>query len=207
MLGGIGCLVQARFIDPKVMGYFGAFGILAQYLCFLHVGWLTTLHRDYPYWIGKGDPERANRIVAVAEAWVLLVCGSVGVLYSCLTLASLFVGNFMAATAWATQLVMASLSFYSLYLGATYRSAHEFVTWAKIGAVSSIVAFAMLPLVAWLGFWGLCIRGAAPAALSGAACTTGGRSAWLLAGTSASSGDCSSSVWPWISAVSWPRPA
>ena len=137
VLGGASCLIQGRYIDPKVMGYFSVFGILAQYLCFLHIGWLTTLHRDYPYWIGKGDPQRANRVVAVAQAWVILVCCSVAALYSCLALVWLFAGDFKAATAWATQLVMASLSFYVLFLGATYRSSNKFVAWSKIRSLPS----------------------------------------------------------------------
>jgi hypothetical protein len=166
-LGGVSLLVQAHFIDPGVMGYFSAFGILAQYLCFLHAGWISALQREYPYWIGKGDTERANRSVAVAEGWVLLICCGIGLLYSCLTLGSLFVGNFRAAAAWATQLAMASFSIYTLYLGTTYRSTNEFVTWSKYGAVTSVVSFLLLPLVALLGFWGLCIRGAVPATLNG----------------------------------------
>ena len=60
------------------MGYFSAFGILAQYLSFLCSGWISALQREYPYWIGKGDPERANRSVAVAEGWVLLICCGIG---------------------------------------------------------------------------------------------------------------------------------
>ncbi|MGA2796330.1 MAG: hypothetical protein ABSE63_02000 [Thermoguttaceae bacterium] len=167
VLGGVSCVVQARFIDPKVMGYFSAFGILTQYLCFFHIGWMSALHREYPYWIGKGDPERANRVVAIAEGWVVLVCGCIGAIFLCLVLVSLFLGDFKAAAAWTTQLALASLSIYTLYLGCTYRSSHEFVTWSKLNAVSSVVSFLLLPLVALLGFWGLCIRGAVPPTLNG----------------------------------------
>jgi O-antigen/teichoic acid export membrane protein len=166
-LGGISCVVQAHFIQPDVMGYFSAFGILAQYLCFLHTGWISALQREYPYWLGKGDSERAKRSVAVAEGWVLLVCCGIVLLYSCLALGSLFLGNFKAAAAWATQLAMASFAIYTLYLGCTYRSTNEFVIWSKFTAVTSVVSFLLLPLVALLGFWGLCIRGAVPATLNG----------------------------------------
>jgi O-antigen/teichoic acid export membrane protein len=166
-LGGVSCFIQARFIDPKVWGYFGTFAILTQYLNFLHIGWLTSLHRDYPYWMGKGDPQRAKRAVAVAESWVLLISCLVGALFLCLTVISLLLGNLMAAAAWASQMLIATSSFYTLYLNATYRTANEFVTWSKISAVSSVMSFLMLPVVAWLGFWGLCLRGTAPVAVGG----------------------------------------
>jgi O-antigen/teichoic acid export membrane protein len=167
VLGGVSCVVQAHFIDPKVMGYFSAFGILTQYLCVLHIGWMSALHREYPYWIGKGDPERAKRVVAISEGWVLLVCCGMGLLYLCLILGSLFVGNFRAAAAWATQLIISTLSLYTLFLNCTYRSTNEFVTLSKRCSVTSVVSFLMLPLVALLGFWGLCLRGAVPTILNG----------------------------------------
>ena len=123
---------------------------------------------DYPYWIGKGEPERASRIAAVCEGWVLAIACLVAALYSCLAVGSLLLGESSAAAAWATQSVVASLSFYMTYLACTYRSANEFVTWSKIGAVTSVVSFLLLPLVALLGFWGLCIRAAVPASINGA---------------------------------------
>lgn len=166
VLGMVGGLVQARYIGPGIFGYFGTFGILAGYLSFLHLGSLTALQREYPYWAGKGDLERARHTAAVTQGWILVVCSGVFLLYLVLTLVSLFSGYYPAAACWAVQLLTSSVSFYLLYLGCTYRSTQEFTNWAKIGAFGSVLNFVLLPLVRFFGLWGLCIRSAIPALVS-----------------------------------------
>jgi hypothetical protein len=158
-LGLLGGLIQARFIAPGILGYYAAFAILGGYLTFLHLGLLTALGREYPYWLGKGDIGRAHLAASLVQGWVLLVSAFIAVLYGVIVLVSLALGDYRAAGGWGTQLLVMSLFFYNLYLGCTYRSNSDFVSLSKTSVLGALASFACLPFVAFFGFWGLCVRG------------------------------------------------
>lgn len=168
MLMGVGGLVQARYIDPQVLGRYSAFTILAGYLSILHLGSVIALQREYPYWMGKGVPERARLIASVAQGWAFLLGWIVGGLYLCLALSALLRGYHEAAAAWTAQLAITAPSFYVAYLSSTYRSTNDFVTWSKLTAAGALTGFFMLPVVVLGGFWGLCVRGAVAAVVAAA---------------------------------------
>lgn len=157
-------VLQARFVSPDTFGYFNAFAILGGYLTFLHMGSLTALARDYPYWMGKGDAQKARNAAAVSLGWVLLICAGLALLYLVLVAVNLIRGDYRAAAGWGANLVIASLVNYSLYLGCTYRTNDDFIIWSKVSVAGALVSVLTLPLVAWLGFWGLCLRLAIPTA-------------------------------------------
>lgn len=165
-LTAVGGLIQARYVAPDVLGYYSSFAILAGYLTFLHMGSLTALQRDYPYWLGKGDAERARDVTAVCQGWIVVVCWLTTLVYAVLVVAMLASGNYRAACGWASQLIATGLMFYALYLGCTYRTSREFVSWSKAASLTSLTSFLLVPLVVVMGFWGLCIRGAVPTALN-----------------------------------------
>ncbi len=55
--------------------------------------------------------------------------------------------------------------FYGGYLGSTYRTMDHFVTLARYQALQAFCTFAMVLLLPWLRFYGLCARAALPALL------------------------------------------
>ncbi len=167
VLSAVGGVIQARLIDPRELGYFGSFAILAQYLAFMHLGSLTALQREYPYWIGKGEADRAGAVAAVALGWIRCVWVGLLTVYLFIAGGCALRGDLRAAAGWAAQGLM-QLQFYVLYLGCLYRSKSDFVTWARVGVLSAATSVATLPLVALLGFWGMCIRGAVPVLVSAA---------------------------------------
>lgn len=151
-------VIQARLIPPQVLGYYSSFAILGTYLSFLHLGSLTALGREYPYWLGKGSPQRAWDAASVVQGWMLFAGAMVVLGYLALIVRSLFMSDPRAVAAWGSQMIFLSLSFYVLYLGCTYRSTNDFVKLSKNTVITSAVSFACLPLVAFFHFWGLCLR-------------------------------------------------
>lgn len=154
----IGGIIQARYINPETLGYFSQFSILPGYLMFLHLGIFVSLNREYPYYVGKGDNEKALEIVRNSLGWVY-VCQSIFCLIiGSLITQSLFIGDYKAAITWCVQLIIGLLNFYLAYLGYTYRTSRAFVDWSKSLSISAIASFILLPLIMYFNYWGLCLR-------------------------------------------------
>ena len=94
VLGGIGGLIQARWIGPEVLGEFAKYGILTVYfnigLIFVNEG----LSRQFPYLLGKGDRDAALKVAATAKWWYLLSCLVFSLVFAVLSLWSLSIGNY-----------------------------------------------------------------------------------------------------------------
>ena len=164
MAGGI---LQARFVDPSVLGLFNGVGLVLGYAPFLQLGILNGLNRELPYFVGKGDRKRVMELAAAAQAWALAVGGLVGVSLLGVAVWQLLRGNLWMAAGWATNALMAVSLFYNTYyLQMTYRTAHDFARLAMAGVVENAVALVAVVLVAVLSFYGLCLRALLAAAVS-----------------------------------------
>lgn len=164
MVGGI---LQARFVPPATLGLFNGIGLVLGYAPFLHLGIADGLNRELPYHVGKGDRQRVEELAAAAQAWALLVGGTL-----CLALLGvagwqLAHGEPWKAAGWFTNAILAvSLFFNNGYLQMTYRSSHDFARLALVGVVESSAGLMLLVLVALLNFYGLCLRALITAAVS-----------------------------------------
>jgi O-antigen/teichoic acid export membrane protein len=146
----IGSLVQARYVSPGDLGYLRGFSIVTGYVLFLNLGLFESLHRLYPYYIGKGQRERALAHAEIGQAWNVAVSAVVSGAFIVLAVSSLITGNWRAALGWLVQVVAVVWINYGGYLSATYRSGHDFKTVAKGTVISSIVNLLILPLfVIW----------------------------------------------------------
>lgn len=157
-----GGIIQGRFIGPETLGYYTKFTILPGYLFFLHLGVFTSLARQYPYFIGKGEKETASCYAANALGWTHLLCMIHTVIFSILCIWTASHGDLYATLGWGTQIMVSISSLYMFYLGSTYRNSNEFVTWSKALVISSITSVLLLPLVALYHFAGVCARYAWP---------------------------------------------
>ena len=165
MLGGI---LQARVVAPPVLGLFNSIGLVQGYSRFLHLGILNGLNRELPYFFGKGDRSRVNELAAAAQAWTVALGTAEAVVLSGVGLWFLLHGNFVLAAGWTTYAITMFLFFYgSLYLQATYRTAHDFARLSLVNVVQNAVAVVLVILVAVWGFYGLCLR----AIITGVVCT------------------------------------
>jgi hypothetical protein len=164
LLGGIGTIIQNRFIGPNVLGEYSGYGVLGGYLTFLQLGSIAALRRDFPFLLGSGKKDESNSAASTVLGWICLISALSALIYLDLATSSLFRENYQGAAAWASQLVYVAVQFYSLYLGCTYRSTSEFAKWSLYTFLGSVVSLIVLPLVVYFGFWGICIRTAIPAA-------------------------------------------
>ena len=163
----VGGIIQARFVDPEILGYYTKFTILPQYMFFLHLGVFTSFARQYPYFIGKGDRDTAITYAGNALGWTHLLCGLHAIVFFIPCVLSGINGDWFAALGWGVQIILSTTSlYYMFYLGSTYRNSSEFVTWSKATIISSIASLLFLPFVMIHQFVGVCVRYSLPEFLS-----------------------------------------
>ncbi len=157
-IGIVGTLVQARFVGPDDLGYLRQFGIVTSYAFFLHLGLWHALQRRYPLHIGQGRRDQALAVAEICQSWNVSVALLASGIFTALAVAALAIGNWRAALAWLVQAVAMASNFYGGYLGATYRSGHDFETATKSSIISSITGLVCLPLFPFWPYVALVLR-------------------------------------------------
>lgn len=158
VLGGLGGLLQARWIEPGVFGEFRKFGILTAYL---NIGLILVhdgLSRQFPYLLGKGNKDGALQVAAAAKWWYLLLSWAFSLLFAALALTSVMKGDYRSAAGWGAQILTIWLAIYGAYLGVMYRTASEFKRLAYNNIISNVLGFGALVIVKVWGYWGLAAR-------------------------------------------------
>jgi O-antigen/teichoic acid export membrane protein len=156
MVGGV---LLGRFISPAALGLFNGIGLVLGYAPVLQAGILNGLNRELPYFVGAGDRQKVKELAAAAQAWALLIAGVVALSLLGIAAWDYAHGQPERAAAWAANSIMAFFLFYgTYYLQNTFRSAHNFARLAVANVVESTFALLLLVAVAFLGFYGLCIR-------------------------------------------------
>ncbi|MFZ1986087.1 MAG: hypothetical protein WAU91_16840 [Desulfatitalea sp.] len=162
----IGGIIQGRFVGPEVLGHYTKYTILPGYLFFLHLGVFTSLARQYPFYIGKGERDVALEYAANALGWTRMLCAVHALIFLIPCVWAAGKGDWAAALGWGTQILLTITSLYMFYLGSTYRNSNEFVAWSKATVLSSIVSLAFLPLVVVYQFAGVCARYSIPSVVA-----------------------------------------
>ena len=155
-LNGLSTLLVFRLLDPMAMGYWSAAQLVTLPLDALKMGILSGLAREYPYLLGRGERERARRLVEAALAHSLLMCGLGLLAVGGLALLS-SEGGVARAAAITTALVW-SLGYYAQFVRSTMRSSTAFTRLGGIEVGISLMGVVTLVLVEWLGFQGLLLR-------------------------------------------------
>lgn len=156
MVAGI---VIGRYVEPGVLGKFGAFSLVLGYIPFAQLGILNGLNRELPYYIGRGEGERVNTLASAAQFWACALGGIVGAVLLVLSLFYAVIGNFENALGWAVHAILAFLLFYNTYyLQMTYRTSHDFARLAISKVFESTASVVLIVMVVWWGFYGLCIK-------------------------------------------------
>jgi O-antigen/teichoic acid export membrane protein len=158
LIGVAGSLVQARYVTPDDLGYFRGFSIATGYAFFFHLGILDALQRLYPYYIGRGDKDKAIAVAEISQSWMVLITILVSGTFIVLALLSLANNNWRAMLGWLVQAVAMMGFIYGGYLSATYRSGHDFVSVAKGEVLSSITNLLTLPLFLFWPYIALAVR-------------------------------------------------
>jgi O-antigen/teichoic acid export membrane protein len=144
LIGGIGTLIQGRFVTAEDLGYFKQFSIISGYLFIFHLGTFHAIERLYPYYIGKGDKKKAISLVEVGNSWMLVVSGILAAIFLIISIINFIDGNWKAGLGWLAQTYMIIKSLYGGFISATYRSGQDFKKMAKnrvIGPLFSIISW------------------------------------------------------------------
>jgi O-antigen/teichoic acid export membrane protein len=158
IIGIVGTLVQVRFVGPEDLGYLRQFGIITSYAFFLHLGLWHALQRLYPLYIGQGRRDQALAVVEICQSWNIFVALLASTIFTALAVAALSGGNWRAALAWLVQAVAIASNFYGGYLGATYRSGHDFETATRSSIISSVTGLICLPMFPFWPYIALVLR-------------------------------------------------
>lgn len=152
-------VLQGRLVAPATLGLFTGIGLSLRYAPFLQLGILDGLYRELPYHMGRGDRARAESLASAAQAWALAVGGLYAAVLLAIGVWNLARGNPWMAAGWLTNAVLAVVFYYkTYYLQLTFRTAHDFSRLALVNVVESVGSLLLLALVAWLNFYGLCLR-------------------------------------------------
>ena len=158
VLGGLGGILQARWIEPAVFGEFRKFGILTSYfnigLILVHDG----VARQFPYLLGKGKREEALKVAATAKWWYLFLCWIFSVFFAGLALAMFVRCDVRSAVGWGVQIPCVWMAIYGAYLGVMYRTSSDFKRLSYNNVALSILGFVALAIVKVWGYWGLAAR-------------------------------------------------
>lgn len=161
-------LIQARFIGPEITGLCQSYSIPVGYLWILTLGVSSALARELPYYLARGEHERAMNLTQTAQSFSIVVGGLCASAFLLLSIRALILGDYLSAAGWGFQIVAGFTVIYSSYIQTLYRTTAEFVTIAKastISAVTSIVTFPLIFVNAYLGIW---TRGMAMSLMSNA---------------------------------------
>lgn len=154
----VGSLVQARYIGPEDMGVFRTFSILAGYLTFLHLGVFDGLQREIPLQNGRGKREDADKAASACLSWIAMVCVGCALLFLCLATLAASHRDWMRLWGWLAYIPIVIAIFYGGYLATTYRTGQHFVRLTRANVLQSLVGLLALPIVALLGYFGVCFR-------------------------------------------------
>lgn len=145
-VGAAASIIQAKFVTAEQLGYFRQFGIITNYLFFLHLGTYQAVERLYPLYIGKGENEKARRLVGVAEAWIFFVSIPTSLIFLALGIFSLLRGNWLATLGWIAQAVAMFTTVYGGFIKATYRSGQDFKKMARAQYLTPIHTVLVIPI-------------------------------------------------------------
>ena len=155
----VGGLLQARFVAPSVLGLFNGIGLIQGYTRFLQMGILNGLNRELPYYFGKGDHQRVKELASAAQAWAIALGVTVALALNGVAAWYLAHGQWWIAAGWATNAVTVFIFFYgTMYLQATYRTAHDFARLSLVNVVQNAAAVALIVLIVLMNFYGMCLR-------------------------------------------------
>ncbi len=160
-------VLLGRLVPPATLGLFNGIGLSLRYAPFLQLGILDGLYRELPYYIGRGDRKRAEELASAAQAWALTVGIAYAAVLVVIGLWHLARSEFWMAAGWLTNAVQAIVFYYkTYYLQVTYRTSQDFSRLAFVGVVESVASLVLLLAVAWLNYYGLCVRALLVSAVS-----------------------------------------
>ncbi len=153
----VASILVLRWVPPEQMGIWQTVMLANTYGDIAKLGVFSGLNRELPFWLGKGDKEKAYQLAASAQAFSLII--------SCLGLV-VFVGVALSGSGlsqvWRSSFLAIGLlwfaSVYNSYLQVTFRTGNEFKALGYANYFHSLVSILTLVLVAVWGYQGMIAR-------------------------------------------------
>ncbi len=146
-----------RFVPPEQMGVWSFITLLQGYALITQFGIVNAMNREYPFYTGRGEQDKAQGVVQTAQAYAL--CN--GALLSAVFLALMF-GYGGRGWEWRIALLTAAgtlpLAQYASYLEGTYRSGNEFRALSNIRLAQALTTAITVGLPWRYGFGGYCMQ-------------------------------------------------
>ncbi len=144
----------ARYVNPSDLGLWSFLYLFIGYSAILNLGTVSGLNRELPFYLGKGDIEKANRLAATA----LFISTIISLLSICVGF-SLFLVYLKISVKLSFSILILSLliaiTFYENYFLATYRSSNSFRQLSILQFFISILNILSLALIYYYNYWGL----------------------------------------------------
>ncbi len=156
VIGLVASVVAARYVAPKEMGSIQAAMLFMPYLAMLHLGAFTGLNRNLAYYLGKGDREKAMRMVGASafvaklNAWLGLTFGIGFIIFQ---LSAENPDLIMLGTSVALTIALVFTPFIT-HISTTNRSGQHFKEFGKVVLVANALRTGYLFLPALLGWIG-----------------------------------------------------
>jgi O-antigen/teichoic acid export membrane protein len=147
-----------KLIEPKLWGIWSGLQLIQSYGMQSHLGILNAVNRQLPYYVGKGEVDRADAIRRVARTNILLLSVLeifITVLFVVLMHARIEHTVMYGVVAFCVTTIISLNVEYHLCL---FRAYHQFNRVAFVSLVSSVIMFLGLLLVYWFRYEGLCLR-------------------------------------------------
>ncbi|MDF1865111.1 MAG: oligosaccharide flippase family protein [Saprospiraceae bacterium] len=154
----VGCeLAILRFIDPELIGIWQLALLIQSYSAISRLGIMNAMNREFPFYLGQANEEKAKDIHTTAFSYVLI---------NGLVLTVFFMGlafyfrdrgvNWMIG--FSAMAIIVLIEFVNNYFEATLRAVNKFklISIYQIGLIPIAILTLLLP---WkYDFFGLCIR-------------------------------------------------
>jgi O-antigen/teichoic acid export membrane protein len=149
-IGGITTFVIARILSPADYGLWVTLLVIASYAPIICLGTVETLVKMFPFYMGRGEPEKAKRLESnvlgslVLAAALLLAAGAVFPLFTNAAIVG-SLGNVIRLIVLAAGLALFSMFYYYRFTAhQNFRYVSYFETLRAIGMFALIVPFAWL---------------------------------------------------------------
>ena len=152
MLAGI---LVLRWLSPEDIGLWQSLLILGTYSLIFQVGAFKGLSRELPFRLGAGD-DSAEALASTAQT--VAAIGAALLVVAGLCLPFLVGGDVRLRYGLSVVSLGSAAELYNNYLVVTYRSNRSFDLLARIKVVLAVANIATLPMVYYLGYWGLALR-------------------------------------------------
>lgn len=142
-------ILLRRFLGPANMGIWSFLQVIQNYAKHAGLGVTTATARDVPYYLGKGDTEKANEIknlVFTFTFFTSLIAAAGIVIYALLRRETYSQPIILGLIVVAAIVVLQRI--YNLYV-VLLRAYKEFIFAGKLNVVSSIVTLSMTVLLVW----------------------------------------------------------